>query len=147
MQISEQGKTFIKARESCRLAPHYDAIGGVWDIGYGHVFKDGEPRRSITQDEADALFDLDALYYSDHVNQLVTVALTQGMHDACASILYNVGHETFAQSSVLRFLNAGQYSDAALAFLWFNKARGNFVQGLLNRRALEVLMFSREEYY
>lgn len=162
MEISEAGKAFIKAREELNLEPHWDAIGKVWDIGWGHVFKKGEREAlirdhggRITREEAEALFDVDALYYGDHVSELVDAPLTQGMFDALASLLYNIGHENFEPSSVRRFLNnvnalnepTPLYSDAALAFLWFNKSRGAFVQGLLNRRALEVLMFSQEEYH
>lgn len=146
MQISEEGKAFIKRRESVVLQPHWDAIGGVWDIGYGHVFKDGEPRQPISQAEADALFDVDALYYADHVNELVTASLAQQMFDALASFVYNVGHEALARSTLLQYVNAEMHADACVELLTWNKASGQFVPGLLNRRALEALIYARGEY-
>lgn len=150
MQISEDGKAFIKRRESVALAPHWDAIGKVWDIGYGHVLKGKEREvyeaQGFTQADADALFDVDSLYYGDHVNELVTAALSQEMFDALASFVFNVGHDNFAGSTLLRYVNAEMHSDACVELLTWNKARGQFVPGLLNRRAMEVLIYARGEY-
>ena len=44
------------------LEPHWDKFGKVWDIGYGHVIKQGEdvgPDNSITEEEAEMLLDWD----------------------------------------------------------------------------------------
>jgi lysozyme len=150
MQISEDGKAFIKRRESVVLAPHWDAIGGVYDIGYGHVLTDDERRtytaNGFSQTDADALFDVDSLYYGDHVAQLVTAPLLQQMFDALTSFVYNIGHASLARSTLLQYVNAEMHEAACLELLTWNRARGNFVPGLLNRRAMEALMYGRGEY-
>jgi lysozyme len=146
VEISEQGRAFIRRRESVRLQPHYDEIGQVWDIGYGHVFKDDEPRRSITQAEAEALFDIDAHYYADHVTQLVTAAISQWMFDALASFVYNCGHAALANSTLLGYVNEGRHAEACVEFLTWNKSNGKFIEGLLKRRAMEVLIYARGLY-
>lgn len=147
MEISEQGKAFIQARETYTLEPHWDPIGKVWDIGYGHVLTPGEPRVAMTKVEVDALFVVDSLYYADHVTELVTAEIAQPMFDAMASFVYNCGHEALHGSTMLQYLNAAMWSDVVVELLGWNKSRGAFVNGLLNRRAREALMFSKGEYW
>ena len=144
--MTDAGKAFIKKRESCILTPHWDAVGEVWDIGYGHVLKNGEAHEPITQDEAEALFDLDIHYYSDTVDTEVLVPTSDGQFDALCSLTYSMGTSPFKTISLLRVLNAGLYADAGLQFLRWNKSRGSFVNGLLNRRAREQLMYAYGEY-
>jgi lysozyme len=145
-ELSEQGKTFIKDRESCSLVPHWDAIGKVWDIGYGHVFKAGEPRVPITQDEADALFDTDVLYRCDIVEHAVIVELLQEQFDALVSFVYNVGGTAFTGSKVLTYVNGGMHDVACLEMLTWRKSGGKKIDGLLNRRAKEVLIYKYGDY-
>lgn len=144
--MSEEGKAFIKRRESVRLDPHWDAIGQVWDIGYGHVFKGDEPRQSITMEEANALFDVDIHYYSDQVDAAVIVDLTPNMFDALTSLTYNIGGGAFHKSSLLAYLNNKQYLDACVEFLEFRFSRGAYVEGLLKRRAAEAVMYAKGVY-
>lgn len=140
--MSEEGKAFIKRRESVVLTPHWDAIGHVFDIGYGHVFKDDEPRHSITQEEADALFDIDIHYYSDQVDQAVTVDIPQAMFDALTSLVYNIGGSAFRSSALLQYVNAAMHADACVALLEWRKSKGSDVDGLLLRRAKEAVMYA-----
>lgn len=147
LQLSDAGEAFIKRRESCRLQPHWDAVAKVWDIGYGHRFKPGEPRVAITQEEADALFHVDSLYYSDHVNAVLTVEIDQPMFDCVVSLTYNIGHDALAKSTFLQYVNAEMFADAVIELLTWNKSDGKFVDGLLYRRAKEALMFARGEYH
>lgn len=152
MAPSEQIKAFIKARESLVLKPHWDALGGVYDIGYGHVLKGNELETvvggdgEITREEADALFDIDCLYRADALTGMLTVEVPQQVFDACLSLMYNIGNEAFRQSTLLQYINASMLEAACISFLDWNKAGGKFVQGLLNRRALEMLVFARGEY-
>lgn len=148
MVPSAEIMAFIKARESCRLDPHWDAIGGVWDIGYGHVLGPNDRRVSITQDEADALFEMDCRVRADELSTFLP-ELPQQIFDALVSLSYNVGVQAVRDSTIVGYLNRGAAGDleaACIAFLDWNKAQGRFVQGLLNRRALEMLIFARGEY-
>lgn len=146
MNISEAGKAFIKRREACLLVPTYDKIGQVWNVGYGHVYRDNEPHVSITQDEADALFDLDILYYVDRVNEVIKIDVPQPVFDCGVSLRYNIPGEAFRDSSFIAFLNAGQFADACVSLLLFRKAQGKDVNGLVNRRAYEMIMFAEGVY-
>lgn len=145
-EMTEEGKAFIKRREACILTPHWDAIGQVFDIGYGHVLKPGEPRVAITQDEAEALFDIDVHYYSDAVDQAVTVDISPPMMDALSSLAYNAGTDAFRKSSVLAYVNAEMHQDACIAMLMYRVSKGAYVPGLLLRRAAEVVMYAEGVY-
>ena len=47
------------------------------------------------------------------VTRLVRVALTQGQFDALVDFCFNVGMGKLAASTLLKYLNAGQYGAAA----------------------------------
>lgn len=56
---------------------------------------------------------------------------------AFVSLAYNVGVGAFCRSTTARRLNAGDVRGACEAAVWFNKAGGRRVKGLVNRRAAE----------
>lgn len=146
MKLSPKGATFIQLRENVLLKPTWDAIGGVWNIGFGHRYKPGEPRVNITLQEAYALFDIDILYREDSVNDLVHVPLSQQQFDCLVSFIYNVGHAAFAGSTLLKRLNMVYYDAACVQLLQWNKAKGKKIQGLCNRRYSEVMVFAYGDY-
>lgn len=147
MELSALGRKFITTRESCVLAPHWDAVGGVWDIGYGHRFKPGEPRVPITQAEAEALFEIDVHYYSDQVTQLVRVPLIQQQFDSLCSFTYNLGGQALRGSSkLLPSVNGALHAAAVVALLEWNKAKGKKVRGLCNRRYDEAMVYAYGDY-
>jgi len=145
-EMSEEGKAFIKRREALLLTPTWDKIGEVWNIGFGHVYKDDEPHVNITPAEGHALFDVDIHYRSDFVDERIKVETTQAMFDACCSLAYNIGTDRFASSSILLYLNDARYADAAVSFLLYRIAKGQYVEGLLKRRAAEMVMFAEGIY-
>jgi lysozyme len=57
------------------------------------------------------------------------------------SLAFNVGLGNFEKSSVLRYHNAGQYQQAADAFLLWDKAAGRVMAGLTRRRHQEREMY------
>lgn len=144
--ITKQGKTFIKDREGCLLVPTWDAIGKVWNVGWGHRFKPGEPRVPITQAEADALFDIDILYYTDQVDRMVKVPLDDNQKDALYSFAYNLGWQALESSTLLKMVNAAWYDAAANQILRWNKAQGVKIRGLCNRRYDEAMVYAFADY-
>lgn len=144
--LSAAGQEFIRLRESCVLTPHWDAIGKVWDIGYGHRFKPGEPRVPITQAEANALFAIDSLYYSAEVDRMVKVPTSVQQFDALVSFAYNVGWQGLESSTLLKRMNAALYDAALVQLLQWNKAKGKKVRGLCNRRYDEAMVFAYGDY-
>lgn len=157
MIYSPELRTFIMAWEGGPfLAPHWDALGGVWDIGFGHVIRAdlGEERRTITPDEAELLLDFDLRLFEDGVNRLLTHPVAQCQFDALLSFAYNVGldedtddvAEGLGDSTLLRLVNIGDFARAANEFAKWNKAGGRVVEGLTRRRAAERSMFMEGSY-
>lgn len=139
MQISQAGIDLIKSFEGCSLVAYQD-IGGTWTIGFGHTEGVCEGM-TITMAEAEQFLADDLVQYGDYVNDYVTVPLTQNQFDALVSFTYNLGPGTLYHSDLLSFLNAGQYSRAADAFLEYDHAGGVVVAGLATRREAERKLF------
>ena len=143
VNISLAGIAAIKGYEGCVLTAYPDPGTGnePWTIGVGHT-GGVVPGMTITEDEAGDLLREDIQSSEDAVNHLVTVPITQGQYDALVSFTFNLGQGALAQSTLLRKLNAGDYSGAAAEFSRWNQAAGKVLPGLVTRRAAEAKMFS-----
>lgn len=139
MQLSEKGKTLIKKYEGLKLSA-YKCPAGVWTIGYGHT-AGVYAGQKITQKQADEIFDKDIKQFEDAVNSLVKVPLKQGQFDALVSFVYNVGKTAFANSTLLKMLNSGNYSGAGEQFNRWVFAGGKKLVGLVKRREEEKELF------
>lgn len=71
----------------------------------------------------------------------VNSELTQNQIDACLSLMYNIGTGAWATSTVKNRINSGNWCGAAEAILWWRKADGRVIQGLVNRRNEERSLF------
>ena len=139
MKLSNRGKSLIKKYESLRLTA-YKCPAGVWTIGYGHT-AGVVMGQKISEKQADEFFDKDIKQFEDAVNSLVKVPLKQGQFDALVSFVYNVGKTAFANSTLLRMLNSGNYSGAGEQFNRWVFAGGKKLQGLVKRRGEEKELF------
>ena len=95
---------------------------------------------TITEAEAEALLLKDLVRFEKAVNKQVLVPLSQGAYDALVSFTFNCGEGAFADSTLLRKLNAGEDPNTtAKAQLprWTNGG----LPGLVRRRAAEVELF------
>ena len=140
MHISKKGIEALKFFEGLRLNVYLDSAG-LKTIGYGHLLKPGENYHSISEEKAEALLRLDIAEAEKAVNRLVKVDIEQNQYDALVSFVYNVGAGAFANSTLLKKLNYGDYQGAANELDRWNKAGGRFVQGLANRREHEKQLF------
>ncbi|EQC0055627.1 lysozyme [Klebsiella oxytoca] len=144
MQTSDKGIALIKQFEGCKLTAYQDSVG-IWTIGYGWTQPvDGKPIRAgmtIKQETAERLLKTGLVSYESDVSRLVKVGLTQGQFDALASFTYNLGARSLSTSTLLRKLNAGDYTGAADEFLRWNKAGGKVLNGLTRRREAERALF------
>lgn len=144
MQISATGIEHIKRWEGLRLDAYQDG-GGVWTIGYGHTLNVG-PGQTISAEQAEAYLITDLEWAQDAVNELVSVPLSQHQFDALVSFVFNVGRKAFADSTLRRLLNAGDYDAVPAQLARWVHDNGARVQGLVNRRAAEAGLWAKGEH-
>lgn len=110
------------------------AYGETNGIHEGQVF---------TQYEADLMLRRRVDEIAAGVNRWLSPArvITQNQFDALCSLSYNIGLPALASSTLLKLLNAGNYSGAADQFLVWNHVNGLVCNGLSNRRTFERSWF------
>lgn len=114
----------------------YTDIVGVWTIGFGTT--DGVKRGHKTSPvEALNRKLSDVQKFEGAIKQCVTVPLHQHEYDAYLSLAYNIGTGAFCGSTLVRRLNAQDYAGACKEILRWNRAGGQVVKGLDNRRKAE----------
>lgn len=136
----------VKEFEGFRPAAVLDNLVGprsIWCIGYGETMG-VQMGDTITQLEAEKRLDIRLRFFSRSVQAMVKVPLTQGQHDALTDFAYNLGSEALRNSTLLRVLNAGNYTLAASQFDRWIYAGGQKRWGLVARRAAEKLWFTEE---
>ena len=79
----------------------------------------------------------DVQKYEGAVKKCVKVPLYQYEYDAYISLSYNIGVGNFCGSSLVKKLNAEQYTDACKEILRWDRAKGRVVKGLSIRRQKE----------
>lgn len=105
----------------------------------------------LTRAECSARFAVELEKHAKAIDQLVKVPMTTNQREACISLSYNIGTGIgakkggFANSTVLKRLNKGDYAGAADAFKLFNRAGGGVVNGLVQRRASESAWFLKPD--
>lgn len=139
MTLSPAGLALIKQFEGLELKA-YRCSAGVPSIGYGHT-KGVRMGDTCTQAQAETWLAQDVEWADRAVTDSVMVPITQGMHDALTSFVYNVGAGAFRKSTLLRLLNESKYGLAAAQLPRWNRAKGRAVDGLTKRRAAERAMF------
>lgn len=71
------------------------------------------------------------------IGRCVKVPLSQGEYNAFTAFAFNVGAEAFCSSTLVKKLNAGDYSGACAELKRWVYVDGRRVQGLVNRREAE----------
>jgi lysozyme len=71
----------------------------------------------------------------------VRVPVSPNQMAAMVSLAYNIGLANFGASTLLRKVNAGDFSGAADQFIRWNRARGKVMAGLTRRRIAEASLF------
>lgn len=139
MHISEAGLTLIRQSEGLRLSA-YRCPAGIPTIGYGST-AGVRMGQTITAERAESLLREDVRQFESAVDRLVKVPLTQSQYDALVSFSFNLGAKSLEKSTLLRLLNAGDYSGAAAQFDRWVYASGKKLPGLITRRAAERALF------
>lgn len=143
MELSQKIKQMIKGWEGCKLTA-YRCPTGVLTIGYGHTGADVTPGKTITQAEADRLFDADVRKFAEKVAPLFSgVVLNNNQFDALVSLSYNIGSLSVKAPTLLRKVKANPNDPSIRTeFLKHVNARVNGVlkqlPGLVKRRTAEA---------
>lgn len=143
MQISQKGISKLKSEEGEKLTGYKDSRG-IPTLGVGLTGTvDGKPvavGMVITKEKSTELLLSDLKWVEKSIADNVKVPLSQNQYDALCSLIFNIEASAFSSSTVLRKLNAKDYSGAADAFLMWKKA-GNDLNILLPRRQRERAFF------
>lgn len=140
MTYSQNGMHLTESFESCRLMAYLDSVG-VPTIGWGHT-NSVHMGMTCSQEQADQWLQEDIQSSVNAVNSMVKVQLTQQEFDALVDFTFNLGAGNLQHSTLLRLLNAGDYSSAAAEFDKWDRAGGKVMAGLLRRRESEEDMFN-----
>lgn len=123
-----------------------EAVKGTLTIGIGHTKAAHgkvpcEVGYRMTHEEGLMLLGEDMEPVQAFIRHVVKVALSQCQFDALGSLVYNIGEGNFQHSSVLKFLNMGEYEKARAAFDRFVYSKGEYMKGLQRRRDAEQALW------
>lgn len=146
-KINQAGIEFIVQEEGGCILHVYKDIAGIDTIYVGHKVLPGE-KFNNTLEEGMAIFAKQLAYFESEVERLVKVQISDNQFSALVDFTYNEGEGAFADSTLLKKLNSGDYSGAAAQFpLWhYVHIKGVLTHsdGLARRRAHEVALFFTE---
>jgi lysozyme len=141
LKYDNNGLHLTSSFEGCDLNAYRDQRG-ILTIGYGHTGPDVHLGLTITKEHALALLASDVTWAETVVKNYVTVVLTQAEFDSLVDLAFNIGSGHFANSTVLRDLNAGNKRGAHDAFMMWDKTNGETNKGLARRRQTEEDLFA-----
>ena len=149
--LSSAGANLIKHFDGC-LQPHggkykaYKCPANVATIGWGHTNHHGRKfdlTTVWTLEDCDEEFLKDMERFEERVRSLVTHEISGFQYDALVSFDFNTG--ALHKSTLLKYVNQGNFEAAAKEFLKWNKATVNgkkvVLSGLTRRRRSESLLF------
>ena len=148
MIVSKNGLDLIKEFESFKSKP-YLCPSQKATIGFGSTYyPDGKKvtlqDKEITEEKAFEILEYIANKdFGSNINKVVKVPLNQNQFDALVSFAYNIGNGNFNSSTLLRWLNQGNYKEASMQLLRWDKSKGIVLNGLTKRRKAEKALFDK----
>ena len=128
----------IALNEGYRGEAYKDAVG-VPTVGYGET-RGVTMKSRTTPDRALVQLLSSANSHADDIRQCIKVPLYQHEFDAYVSLAYNIGAKNFCGSTLVKKLNAGDYTGACEQIRRWDKAGGKVLPGLTKRREKEYRM-------
>lgn len=155
MRTSPEGRAFITRWEGVR-ANSYRDVAGFWTIGVGHLLTKEEQETGmirgvafiggLTPAEVDEVLTADLLGTEVAVAGLVKPELTQPQFDALVSFTFNLGAGALHKSTLLKYVNAGEFDKVPAELLKWCRAGGAVIAGLKRRREAEAKLWSEGDY-
>ncbi len=143
--IPESAVRFVSEHEGCKLDAYQDSVG-VWTVGYGHTGAQVVKGYAIAQSQALALLRADLAVAAQRlavkVRADVLADLTESQYAALLSFVFNLGAGDW---TIWKRLNNREMDRVPMELMKFVNAGGHKVQGLVNRRAAEVVLWSTDE--
>lgn len=157
MQMSNRGLELLKHEEGCVLHVYGDQAG-LPSIGIGHLLTKAELSsgkiliagipvkyaNGITLQQALDLLEQDLQPAEAVVRARVKVDLTQNQFDALTSFAFNAGIGAFANSTLLKLLNQGDYAAVPAQLARWVHADGKVCDDLVERRQRETGIWNGE---
>lgn len=139
--LSSTGEDLIKGFEELRFTAYQDDKG-IWTIGWGHTGPEVVEGLTCTIEQAETWFQEDTLWAVKGVNDSLTTNVSQTQFDALVSFTFNVGVGAEAHSTMVKLINARNFTGAANEFPKWDHEDGKVSAGLLRRRVAEQALFS-----
>jgi lysozyme len=137
-------------KDRTKIIAYKDFPGGIWTIGYGNTsnpFTGEKVKEGMVIDENTALswLNKDIEVRQTALKKILKRTPTANQLSAMTSLAYNIGVKAFADSSIRKNFDIGDFKKAADSFLLYNKARKDgkliVIEGLDKRRKLERELF------
>ena len=116
----------------------------LYTIGFGHQIQPNERElmtKRITEIEAKVIYDTDIQKIVSDMESNIKVSINENQFLALISLRYNIGGPQFNSSTLLRKLNANDYTGAADEFAKWRLSDGRINNVLVARRAREKSLF------
>ena len=133
----------IKKYEGFSPQAYQDSVG-VWTIGYGMTRINGQPVKAgmtITEDQAIQIVQQEVNKLWSQIESIVKVPINDNQMNALVDFAYNLGFNALKTSTLMKKLNAGDFTGAANEFTRWVYAGGKVLPGLVKRRDAEKQLF------
>jgi lysozyme len=136
LSLSAAALVGIALHEGYRDTAYIPVSGDVPTIGFGTT-ENVKPGDKITPPQALARALTDIQKFEGVIKRCVNVPLHQFEYDAYTSLAYNIGSTAFCGSTLVKRLNAQDYSGACAEILRWDRFKGQPLAGLTKRRKQE----------
>lgn len=128
---------FLVAPQEGKVNTTYVDPVGIMTVCYGNTGKEAIKGKIYTDDQCLDQLSIDLKEHDTQMMSYIHVPLTQYQHAAFLSFTYNVGVGSFRSSTLLKKLEAKDYTGACNELPKWNKAGGKVYAGLVKRREAE----------
>lgn len=133
----------IKEFEGFKANEYLD-LAGIRTIGWGTTNFDKNIKK-VTKQEAEAYLNRDISIILNDLRKIIKVPLNHNQWAALISFVYNVGITAFKHSTLLKLINAQKnIYEIETEFMKWKHVGKKVVEGLVNRRRKEFLLFSKK---